>query len=280
MKKCTILCQLSGVSQALQLEGVVEHSRVWAKNKQFTFEGVERLPDGTLPKNTNMDYNEALNLVISQIQENKESTCAPQGELVLFSTEDGYGFFHISTGAVVVEPVWRLASNFTNGYAAVKSHKNKVGLIDTKGEVHCPVIYDEESFDHFAAGASGNLLVAWKDELRGVITLNNETIIPFGLHSQFLVSFNELLTFTKYRQETGAVEGKTKATNAHYYTNEGKLIIKSIDAQYVSFGNYRLISKAGKFGIINIKEGEIVLHPQLSKRDGYAVMHELEKIKE
>jgi hypothetical protein len=67
-----------------------------------------------------------------------------------------------------------------NSYFEVKTSKGKTGIINDKGEIIIPFIYDEDiSLKAFINIEENGLLYVKKDSLYGVIDLKNEVVVDF-----------------------------------------------------------------------------------------------------
>jgi len=87
-----------------------------------------------------------------------------------------YGF--AGMGRVISPCMFDNACSFSNGYAAVKCRDGKWGMIDARGELVIPAIYDGIDYT-----CSEGVVGASKDGLAGFLDLSGHVIIPFAFKS-------------------------------------------------------------------------------------------------
>lgn len=137
-------------------------------------------------------------------------------------------------GKQVIAPKFTQATNFSEGFAAVKNEEGKWGYINTKGELAIPHLYEESN------PFSDGLALIKSEGLYGYIDGDNNIIIPPSYPEAY--PFSEGLACVKIDEKYGYINTDgTIAINPQYELafdfHEGFAVIKN--------GKYGLIDGSG-----------------------------------
>lgn len=274
--------------------------------------GIDSIEDGFIKDNKVYFCSEDNNLYFPEEIFLAKEEC--EGGLIQFEVNGKWGFANISTGEIVIKPVWDYAGAFYRGYArvAIGAHVDirenfyddivggKHGYIDTDGIIAIPLIYDY-ALDipykkYFQVMCNGK----W-----GLINKDNNILIP--LKWDYLeTSYNHNLFFcaieissainTKSSDESFGenydTQAKTKLHNTLkwgiYDVNFNLIIQPELDEAPITpkirikekynefrlYEEYFILKIGSKYGLI-CKDGRFITNIDLSKEEVVNVLNKV-----
>lgn len=220
-----------------------------------------------------------------------------EDELAQFSIDGKWGFANMSTGDIIIEPIWDYAGPFYKGYARVMLKKNeKHGFIDSSGEIIIPLDYDDARDCSF-----NNKFWVAIDKKWGLINDKNKPIISI-IWKRLEIGYDDLIFCATTEEASEAYIGVEDRLTAMLfglepvatyntidkwgvYDKRGKLIIKAkLDEKpkYIEpernvkrktpFNKYYLLQENIGYGVL-CSDGRLISDTSLYKKDAMNIIN-------
>lgn len=177
--------------------------------------------------------------------ENYNSNGDPNPNFYLLTKDNRYTLFNSGLMKVAESDEDFFNITFSNQikYISFKNFSNKYGLVDQKGKIKIPFIYDE------SLGFEGNAFsIARRDNKKGIIDINNREIIPLKFSEIIQIDDDDVDLFIASNQSGASV---INLSNKIILSGEE---IQSVFNQPLKF----IVKRNKKYGIVDLQNKNIL----------------------